>query len=113
MQARLDDFKLKIPLVGMLILKAGSGNLTGSLAGLLDSGVPLLQAMRTSSRVTGNAVLEAAINEAAENIATGRRLSDELERLRAIPSYGCSNDCYGGKHWQSPGRIAANLRSVR
>jgi len=82
---QIDALKLKIPLVGTLFLKGGSGNLTGSLAGLLDSGVPLIQAMQTSARVTGNAVLEKAIYTAATNISAGRRLSDELELSEQFP----------------------------
>jgi type IV pilus assembly protein PilC len=81
----IDDLKLRVPLIGLLLLKAASGALTSSLAGLLESGVPLLQAMRTCARVTGNAVLEKTVNEAALNVGNGRRFSDELERSDRFP----------------------------
>jgi type IV pilus assembly protein PilC len=82
---KIDALKLKIPLMGALFRKSASANLTGSLAGLLDSGLPLIQALQTSSRVCGNAVLAQSVVTAAENVSVGRRLSDELERSQQFP----------------------------
>lgn len=82
---RIDRIKLKIPLFGVLFRKSASANLTGSLAGLLDSGVPLIQALQTCARVCGNEVLAGAARTAAHNVTLGRRLSDELERSEQFP----------------------------
>jgi type IV pilus assembly protein PilC len=75
----IDRVKLKIPLLGNLMRKSGAASITGSLAGLLDSGVPLIQGLQTCARVCGNAVMSQALLVAAANVQTGRRLSDELE----------------------------------
>lgn len=75
----IDRAKLKIPFVGNLIRKSGAANITGSLAGLLDSGVPLIQGLQTCARVCGNEVMARALLRSAANVQTGRRLSDELE----------------------------------
>jgi len=75
---RLDGIKLKVPLFGAIFRKSAAASVTGSLAGLLESGVPLIQAMQACSRVCGNAVMAQAVRTAAENVETGRRLSDEL-----------------------------------
>ncbi|MCW3097148.1 MAG: type secretion system protein [Chthonomonadaceae bacterium] len=77
---KIDAFKLKIPLFGAIFRKSAAANVTGSLAGLLDSGVPLIQAMHACARVCGNAVMAESVRTAADNVETGRRLSDELER---------------------------------
>jgi type IV pilus assembly protein PilC len=77
---KIDAFKLKIPLFGAIYRKSAAANVTGSLAGLLESGVPLIQAMHACSRVCGNAVMAESVRTAADNVETGRRLSDELER---------------------------------
>src|SRR4029079_9011261 len=82
---RIDAVKLKIPLFGNLFRKSASANLTGSLAGLLDSGLPLIQALQCSARVCGNTVLAQSVITAAENVTVGRRLSDELERSQQFP----------------------------
>ena len=81
----IDRLKLRIPLFGGLFLKSGSASLTGSLAGLTESGVPLIQALNTSANTCGNEVLASAARIAAENVALGRRLSDELERSGHFP----------------------------
>ena len=82
---RIDAIKLKLPLFGVLFRKSASASLTGSLAGLLDSGVPLIQALQTSARVCGNAVLAEAARSSAHNVTLGRRLSDELEKSEQFP----------------------------
>ncbi len=75
----IDRIKLKIPLLGNLIRKSGAANITGSLAGLLESGVPLIQGLETCARVCGNEVMATALRTAATNVNAGRKLSDELE----------------------------------
>jgi len=75
----IDRIKLRLPVVGNLVRKTGAANITGSLAGLLESGVPLIQGLETCARVCGNAVMAHAVRKAASNIQTGKRLSDELE----------------------------------
>lgn len=82
---RIDAIKLKIPLLGVLFRKSASANLTGCLAGLLDSGLPLIEALQTSSRVCGNEVMAQAVRSTALNVTQGRRLSDELERTDQFP----------------------------
>ena len=83
---RLDEFKLKIPLLGNLYRKSASANLTGTLAGLLDSGVPLIAALQTSSRVCGNEIMAESARTAARNVTVGKRLSDELEMSEQFPT---------------------------
>jgi type IV pilus assembly protein PilC len=82
---QIDAFKLKIPLMGNLFRKSASANLTGSLAGLLESGLPLIQALQTSARACGNEVMAEAARTAARNVTLGRRLSDELEKSEQFP----------------------------
>jgi type IV pilus assembly protein PilC len=82
----IDGIKLKLPMVGNLVRKSSSANLTSSMAGLLDSGVPLIQALQTASRVCGNEVMAESARSAAHNLALGRRLSSELERGGHFPT---------------------------
>jgi type IV pilus assembly protein PilC len=82
---RLDGLRLKLPVFGSLMLKSSTANLTGSLAGLVDSGVPLIRALETAAGACGNAVIEQAVLQASRNIVLGRRLSDELEQTGLFP----------------------------
>lgn len=82
---RLDAAKLKIPVFGNLVRKSASANLTNCLAGLLESGVPLVNALETSAQVCGNEVMSLAARAAAKNLVIGRPLSSELERSGQFP----------------------------
>ncbi|HOQ30386.1 MAG TPA: type II secretion system F family protein, partial [Armatimonadota bacterium] len=83
---RIDGLKIRIPLLGQLFLKSATANLTGSLAGLLRSGVGLLPALQTAAQVCGNEVLAEAARTAAKNVSVGRRLSEELEASGQFPA---------------------------
>ena len=83
---RIDGMKIRIPLLGQLFLKSATANLTGSLAGLLRSGVGLLPGLQTAAQVCGNAVLAEAARTAAKNVSVGRRLSEELEASGQFPA---------------------------
>jgi len=83
---RIDGLKIRIPLLGQLFLKSATANLTGSLAGLLRSGVGLLPGLQTAAQVCGNAVLAEAARTAAKNVSVGRRLSEELEASGQFPA---------------------------
>jgi type IV pilus assembly protein PilC len=84
-KVRLDGWKLRLPLFGDLFLKAGSASLVGVLAGLTESGVPVVQALYTASGVCGNEVLAVAARTAASNVEQGRRLSSELQATERFP----------------------------
>jgi type IV pilus assembly protein PilC len=82
---RVDGWKLRMPLCGGLFQKSAAASLTGALAGLLESGVPLIQALTTAAGVSGNEVMAEAARKASENAALGRRLSDEFEKSGQFP----------------------------
>lgn len=84
-QRRIDEFKLRLPLLSDLFRKSAVAGLMGSLAGLLESGVPLIQALRSAAGVCGNRVLADGVHQVADGISTGRRFSDELERTGHYP----------------------------
>ena len=82
---RIDGLKLRIPILGILFRKTASANMTGNLAGLMESGVPLIQALQTASRVCGNALMAQAVVTVAQNVIGGKRLSDEMELSGQFP----------------------------
>ena len=81
----IDGWKLRLPLVGGVFQRAACANLTTSLAGLLESGVPLSQALVTSARVCGNEVFAEAARQASKSVLIGRRLSDALDDSGRMP----------------------------
>lgn len=82
---RWDYIKLKIPVVKGLTLKVATARFTRTLATLMGSGVPLLQAMETVSGVTGNTFIASKVLEVREDVRKGASLSQPLKRQAVFP----------------------------
>jgi type IV pilus assembly protein PilC len=82
---RIDEFKLKAPIVGNLWTMFSMAQLSRTLATLLQGGIPLVSALEVSKEATGNRVLSKSISGAIVNVREGQSLSDSLERTRHFP----------------------------
>src|SRR5690606_33457302 len=82
---RWDRFVLKAPLFGSLILMAAIARFARTLATLLKSGVPVLQAMEITRNVLGNTELMNVIEEARVSIREGESIAAPLKRSGKIP----------------------------
>lgn len=82
---RVDKIKLKLPLAGPIILKVGTSRLSRNLGTMLESGIQLLNALSISKNLVGNAVLEEAVEKAAEGVREGKSLAKELEKANVFP----------------------------
>lgn len=80
-----DRVKLKIPVFGKLHHKICLARFSRTLGTLLTSGVPILQAMETTSAVVGNTIMSDAVMEARARIREGDRIGDPLEASRLFP----------------------------
>jgi type IV pilus assembly protein PilC len=80
-----DRLKLKVPVFGKLHHKICLARFSRTLGTLLTSGVPILQAMETTSGVVGNAIMSDAVMEARARIREGDRIGDPLEQSRLFP----------------------------
>lgn len=80
-----DRVKLKIPVFGKLHHKICMARFSRTLGTLLTSGVPILQAMETTSGVVGNTIMSDAVMEARARIREGDRIGDPLEQSRLFP----------------------------
>jgi general secretion pathway protein F len=80
-QARL----LKLPILGPLLQGIATARLAATLAILVSSSVPLLQALAAGARVLGILPLRAAVEEAARLVREGSSLSRALDRRKLFP----------------------------
>lgn len=71
-QLRVHQLLLKLPLIGDIVRKVAISRLSSTLATMLASGVQLLEALDVSRRVMSNRVLEAAVENARQNIREGK-----------------------------------------
>jgi len=80
-----DTYFLRIPLFGLLLKKVAVAKFSRTLGTLIKSGVPILQALETVAKTSGNKVIENAIGTAKESIREGERMADPLKKTGVFP----------------------------
>jgi general secretion pathway protein F len=80
-----DRIRLLFPLVGKLHHKAVIARFTRTLAILLRSGLPLVQALETSRLSAGNRLFEDAIHDIAQRIGEGADFAGPLRNCGLFP----------------------------
>lgn len=80
-----DRFKLKAPVFGQLNHRICVARFARTLATLLTSGVPILQAMETVAGTVSNEIISDAILDARTRIREGDRIGDPLQRSKLFP----------------------------
>lgn len=82
---KIDELKLKIPIVGPLLTTISVTEVTRTLGTLLGTGVPLVSALKIVSDASGNEVLRRGLSRAAENVEKGLPLSEALSESPSFP----------------------------
>jgi len=80
-----DRLKLKIPVMGPILLNSAVSRFCRVLGTLLENGVPILKSLDISSHSTGNLILTEAVVKAAENVSSGESLSKPLGDSGIMP----------------------------
>jgi type IV pilus assembly protein PilC len=81
----LDGMKLRIPLLRALITQYLLAQITRTLATVLRGGIPLVQALETTSGVINNKVMAAKLSEVRTLVTEGVSLAVAFERTRLAP----------------------------
>jgi type IV pilus assembly protein PilC len=82
----LDGILLKIPVFGILLRKVAVAKFTRTLATLIKSGVPILQALETVAKTAGNKVIEIAVMTSRESVKEGERIATPLRKSGVFPA---------------------------
>lgn len=80
-----DRFLMKLPVFGPLTQKTAISRFTRTLATLLQSGVPLLQALDVASRAVDNAVFGLEIQRIADGVREGNRMGALMAQSELFP----------------------------
>jgi type IV pilus assembly protein PilC len=83
---KIDGFLLKAPVVGILIRKVAVSKFTRTLSTMLQSGVPILDALQVVARTSGNKIIERAVFHVSDSIAEGRPIAEPLEESGVFPN---------------------------
>jgi type IV pilus assembly protein PilC len=81
-----DRAKLKLPMkIGGVIQKIAVSRFSRTLATLVSSGVPILQAIDITGRTSGNSVIEDAMGDVKESVRSGESIARPLARAPVFP----------------------------
>ncbi|MBU0943345.1 MAG: type II secretion system F family protein [Proteobacteria bacterium] len=83
---KMDATFLHAPVVGPLIRKVAVAKFTRTLSTMLQSGVPILEALHVVAKTAGNKIIEAAVLRVADSIAEGRPIAEPLEESGVFPN---------------------------
>ena len=81
----IDTIILKLPVLGILMRKIAVARFTRTLGTLISSGVPILEGLDITSRTSGNAVIEKALNQVRKSLEEGKSLTDPLKESEVFP----------------------------
>lgn len=76
---------LKIPVLGKVSRNLNAARFARTMAGLLDSGTPSLQALDTARHTLRNMVMNAAVQTAAGKVREGAAMSRALSESKVFP----------------------------
>lgn len=81
-----DRTVLRLPMFGDLVTKVVFGRMSRTFASLLQSGLPILQAVEICGDTAGNAYITGYLMQARDDIEGGSTLSEAFERTGQFPS---------------------------
>lgn len=81
----IDRIKLFLPIVKGTTKKIITARFTRTLAVLLSSGIPVLNALESASRVTNNKVVEIGIRNVLGKVTRGESLAPPIEEIGIFP----------------------------
>ncbi|MFC1709094.1 type II secretion system F family protein [Candidatus Omnitrophota bacterium] len=81
----MDRIKLRLPIVGGLIVNIEISRFSRLLGTLLMSGVPILQALKICADTSGNYIVSSAIYDMSLSIEKGSNVYDSMEEHKIFP----------------------------
>ena len=82
---RIDDYKLRMPLIGPILRKITLSRFASSFAMMYSSGITVLDAIRACEQIVGNKPLENALRVAGQQIAEGKNLTGAFQDVDLFP----------------------------
>lgn len=81
----IDVIKLKIPLIGVIILKTCMSRFAFTLENLVSSGVPIIRTLDIVSRTVGNEFIAKKVLDISDSIEKGKGISRPLKEAKIFP----------------------------
>ena len=84
-QRKLDEWKMKAPIVGKVVKINLFGQFARTLATLLENGVPVLTALKITEQVMPNHIIKEAVAMARADVTDGKTLAQPLAKSKVFP----------------------------
>ncbi len=81
-----DKVMLKLPVVGMIIHKATVARFARTLSTMFAAGVPLVEALESVAKASGNLIYQDAILTMRDEVSTGQQLQKAMEDTGMFPN---------------------------
>lgn len=85
-KSKFDRTLLKLPIISEIVTMINSSRFCSTLATLLQSGVPILVAMKIVSNLISNVHMKKAIEESRQSVSEGASLTGPLIKSELFPS---------------------------
>ncbi len=82
----IDKLMLRAPVFGPLIRKVAVAKFSRTLGTLINSGVPIIEALNVAGGTAGNKIVENAIRAVKTSISEGRSIAQPLMESKIFPS---------------------------
>jgi type II secretory pathway component PulF len=82
---KLDEWKMKVPVLGNVVKLNLFGQFSRTLGTLLQNGVPVLTALKITEQVLPNQLLKEAIADTREAVTDGKTLAQPLAQSQLFP----------------------------
>jgi type IV pilus assembly protein PilC len=76
---------LNLPLIGPVLRKIAVARFTRTLGTLLQSGVPILDALEICAKTSGNVIIESGVMHVRQRISEGRNMAEPLADTKIFP----------------------------
>jgi type IV pilus assembly protein PilC len=84
-RSTIDALILKVPVFGVIFRKVAVARFTRTLGTLVQSGVPILEALRITASTSGNKVVEKAVLQCRTSVTEGKTLAEPLKISGVFP----------------------------
>lgn len=82
---RLDELKLRLPLIGAINRRIILARFSTFFALMYASGISILDCIRISEKISGNKVIEAGLRDVGRGIAEGKSLTEGFQSVGLFP----------------------------
>lgn len=107
-QKRLDEFILKIYIIGPVMRKSIIARFTRTLATTLEAGMPIVESMKSMAPVMGNSIYVKAVLKMCDDVNSGHTLSSSMAATKLFPTMVVQMISVG----EASGRLSDMLNKV-